>query len=343
MCMYGLVLTNDRASPRLKDASIPAEHMADLYVELLLMTRKMYVECRLVHADLSEYNILYHVDVPPQDDPASGEPSSDPHTPKGHLYLIDVSQSVEHDHPHAFDFLRADLRNVEEFFGRHVRCVGLRRAFGFVTRERLGAGEGTGTREEEEEALLRRWMDERGAGELADDGGDDDDGAWQDGERALAGTSSLAAAAAAAHEDSVFMRSYIPRTLNEVVDPEGDARRLRGDAGIYRDLIVDGYAPEPETARMVRTNGDGGDVGIGIGNGKGGGEARAEGINNGVEEDEEGQDGSSNSQNSGGASGEDDEDGTETGERGTARQPRGHRHEDKEVKKVSVSRCHRRA
>ena len=51
-----------RASPRLKDADIPEAAFSDLYVELMLMTRKMFVECRLVHADLSEYNILYHVD-----------------------------------------------------------------------------------------------------------------------------------------------------------------------------------------------------------------------------------------------------------------------------------------
>ena len=50
-----------------------------------------------MHADLSEYNILYH---------------------KGQLYIIDVSQSVEHDHPHAMDFLRSDCLNITDFFGK---------------------------------------------------------------------------------------------------------------------------------------------------------------------------------------------------------------------------------
>lgn len=54
-------------------------------------------QCRLVHADLSEYNILYH---------------------KGELYIIDVSQSVEHDHPHALEFLRSDCLNITDFFGK---------------------------------------------------------------------------------------------------------------------------------------------------------------------------------------------------------------------------------
>jgi len=79
------------------------------------MLRKMYHECKLVHADLSEYNIPYH---------------------DSHLYIADVSQSVEHDHLHTFDFLRNDVKNVEEYFGRRgVAPLGLRRCFKFVTRE----------------------------------------------------------------------------------------------------------------------------------------------------------------------------------------------------------------
>lgn len=30
----------------------------------------------------------------------------------GDAYIIDVSQSVEHDHPHALEFLRKDCSNV---------------------------------------------------------------------------------------------------------------------------------------------------------------------------------------------------------------------------------------
>lgn len=30
----------------------------------------------------------------------------------GDVYIIDVSQSVEHDHPHALEFLRKDCANV---------------------------------------------------------------------------------------------------------------------------------------------------------------------------------------------------------------------------------------
>lgn len=52
---------------------------------MVLMVRALYQRCRLVHADLSEYNVLVHDNT---------------------LYCIDVSQAVELDHPRAFDFLR---------------------------------------------------------------------------------------------------------------------------------------------------------------------------------------------------------------------------------------------
>ncbi|GAC94686.1 protein kinase [Pseudozyma hubeiensis SY62] len=104
------------ASPRLKDADEmigqDPQEWARLYRELLASVRIMYHECRLVHADLSEYNILYH---------------------EGHLWIIDVSQSVEHDHPRAYDFLRADIGHVDEYFAkRGVQTLGLRRTFEFV-------------------------------------------------------------------------------------------------------------------------------------------------------------------------------------------------------------------
>ena len=77
--------------------------------------RLMYHRCRLVHADLSEYNILFH---------------------EGHLWIIDVSQSVEHDHLHAFDFLREDIAHVDAYFSKHgVETLGLRQTFHFVVKE----------------------------------------------------------------------------------------------------------------------------------------------------------------------------------------------------------------
>lgn len=55
------------------------------------------------------------------------------------LYIIDVSQSVEHDHPHASEFLRKDLANVTDYFGKKgVRVMSLMDLFTFVTDASLG-------------------------------------------------------------------------------------------------------------------------------------------------------------------------------------------------------------
>ncbi|TRM64022.1 RIO1 family-domain-containing protein [Schizophyllum amplum] len=247
------------ASPRLKDASLPASECTPLYVELISIVRTIYQECKLVHADLSEYNILFH---------------------DGHLWIIDVSQSVEHDHPHAFDFLRNDLKNVEDFFGRlGVPCLGLRRAFEFVTKENV-AREG-----EADEDVLRRWMEE----------GPEHGAEAQDGEDAKE---------QASHEDAVFMRSYIPRTLNEVYDPERDVEVLQSGGGkglIYADA-VGLVLPEGENAAVPS-----------------GGAIQEK------DEDEE--------QEEGEADGSGEEDSDEDGEGYEERKPRGHRHEDKDAKK----------
>ena len=68
-----------------------------MYLEVIEKMRILYQECKLVHADLSEYNLLYW---------------------DNKVYIIDVSQSVEHDHPHSLDFLRRDIFNINEFFRR---------------------------------------------------------------------------------------------------------------------------------------------------------------------------------------------------------------------------------
>lgn len=57
----------------------------------------MFTECRLIHADLSEYNMLWH---------------------DGKVVFIDVSQSVEPSHPQGLEFLLRDCTNVSNFFTR---------------------------------------------------------------------------------------------------------------------------------------------------------------------------------------------------------------------------------
>ncbi|KAF6729714.1 Serine/threonine-protein kinase RIO3 [Oryzias melastigma] len=82
-------------APKLKDAMLDSDDMKAAYCQVLHIMQQMYRECHLVHADLSEYNMLWH---------------------QGKVWLIDVSQSVEPTHPHGLEFLFRDCRNVSTFF-----------------------------------------------------------------------------------------------------------------------------------------------------------------------------------------------------------------------------------
>ena len=48
------------AAPRLRDAYLTPVRLRGAYTEMVCIVRTLYQKCRLVHADLSEYNILYH-------------------------------------------------------------------------------------------------------------------------------------------------------------------------------------------------------------------------------------------------------------------------------------------
>lgn len=82
--------------------------------------RKMFQDARLVHADLSEFNMLYVVTASSTYVPLQIKTLGCCNLPLlsacryhgGDAYIIDVSQSVEHDHPHALEFLRKDCSNV---------------------------------------------------------------------------------------------------------------------------------------------------------------------------------------------------------------------------------------
>lgn len=79
------------AAPKLKDAVLTDSKSRTLYRECIEIMWKMYNKCRLVHADLSEYNMLYH---------------------DGSIVVIDVSQAVDRDHCNAMEFLRNDCSNI---------------------------------------------------------------------------------------------------------------------------------------------------------------------------------------------------------------------------------------
>jgi RIO kinase 1 len=180
-------------APRLRDAGIQGHEEWDrCYLEMLSIMWRMYQVCKLVHADLSEYNVLYH---------------------EGHLWVIDVSQSVELNHPRTFEFLRMDIKNVTDFFRRSgVEPIGMRRLFEFITETPIAEGS---TPEQVLEKLRTRPR-----------GGE------------------------AEEEEEVFRQTYIPMTLEDVYDYERDAEMVgRGEGSelVYRELL----APEKKEAPSV--------------------------------------------------------------------------------------------
>ncbi|XP_017152038.1 serine/threonine-protein kinase RIO3 [Drosophila miranda] len=88
---------NHNAAPKLKDARLSAAELSCAYEEIVVAMHKMYNEAKLVHADLSEYNILWF---------------------EGKCWFIDVAQSVEPKHPSALEFLMRDCGNIVNFFER---------------------------------------------------------------------------------------------------------------------------------------------------------------------------------------------------------------------------------
>uniref|UniRef100_A0AAR2LK64 Serine/threonine-protein kinase RIO1 n=1 Tax=Pygocentrus nattereri TaxID=42514 RepID=A0AAR2LK64_PYGNA len=111
--VMGFIGKDDMPAPLLKNAALSESKARELYLQVIQNMRLMYQDARLVHADLSEFNMLYH---------------------NGDAYIIDVSQSVEHDHPHALEFLRKDCSNINDFFQKHnVAVMTVRELFEFVT------------------------------------------------------------------------------------------------------------------------------------------------------------------------------------------------------------------
>lgn len=113
LVMKYLTKGNAQPSPKLRDHPFKdIDEIVHYYQQMLFYMRRMYQKCRLVHADLSEYNSIVHNDK---------------------LYIIDVSQSVEPEHPMALDFLRMDIKNVNDFFSRkHINVYPERLLFKYI-------------------------------------------------------------------------------------------------------------------------------------------------------------------------------------------------------------------
>ncbi|CAN0915680.1 Serine/threonine-protein kinase RIO1 [Linum grandiflorum] len=164
------------AAPRLKDAGLSLDKLRQGYREMILSMRIMYQKCKLVHGDLSEYNILYF---------------------EGHLYIIDVSQSVDLDHPRALDFLREDCVHVSDFFKKHgVAVMNIRELFDFIVDPNIKDDSIDSYLEEVQKTIMSR--DVTAEDDIA---------------------------------DSVFVQAYIPKTLDRVPNAEEVVFQLKSGEG----------------------------------------------------------------------------------------------------------------
>eukprot|EP00095_Tigriopus_kingsejongensis_P006679 snap_masked-scaffold25_size650667-processed-gene-0.0 protein:Tk06679 transcript:snap_masked-scaffold25_size650667-processed-gene-0.0-mRNA-1 annotation:"serine threonine-protein kinase rio3" len=84
-------------APKLKDALMSDGDLKRAYTQVVEGMTRIYEKCQLIHADLSEYNILWH---------------------DQQCWFIDVSQSVEPNHPHGLEFLLRDCTNMTKFFDK---------------------------------------------------------------------------------------------------------------------------------------------------------------------------------------------------------------------------------
>lgn len=188
------------AAPRLKDAEgVDTAGWEDLYTKCVVLMRRMMQQCKLVHGDLSEYNMLYH---------------------DGDICIIDVSQSVESDHPQSLDFLKRDCVNISNYFGKKILqpTVPVKRLFNYIVTPDSSRTQRSSSDDIE---VFRELLRATAAGDF-------------DGEEV---------------DDEVFVQTWIPSNLNQVSDRgslerEVD-RRQRGEEVLYERLLADKTASKP--------------------------------------------------------------------------------------------------
>lgn len=99
LLMMSYVGTQTSPAPMLKDS---AADFQVLFPQVMEDMVTMYQKAKLVHADMSEYNLLYY---------------------RKKAYFVDLGQAVARDHPAADYFLERDVYNLARFFNnKGVKC-----------------------------------------------------------------------------------------------------------------------------------------------------------------------------------------------------------------------------
>jgi RIO kinase 1 len=83
-------------SPMLKNTIL--KEPEEIYKSIINYIDIMFTKAKIVHSDLSEFNILIH---------------------RKKAYIIDLGQGVLLQHPRALDFLKRDIKNIVNFFRKY--------------------------------------------------------------------------------------------------------------------------------------------------------------------------------------------------------------------------------
>lgn len=94
--------SDGRPAPTLKDAKLTEEELSKAWKQIVEMMVKLFRDCDLVHADLSEYNLLWH---------------------ENKVWCIDVSQAVLSTHAMAYKFLWRDCNNIHKVLKYYIKFI----------------------------------------------------------------------------------------------------------------------------------------------------------------------------------------------------------------------------
>lgn len=86
---------NGVPAPLLKDLSVIN---IELFNQIIDAIKKLYNKAKIIHADLSEYNIMVR---------------------NNKIYIIDFGQAVTIEHPMSYEFLLRDIKNIVRFFRKN--------------------------------------------------------------------------------------------------------------------------------------------------------------------------------------------------------------------------------
>lgn len=151
--------------------------------------------------------------------------------------MIDVSQSVEHEHPQSLEFLRKDCNNVVDFFRKHLgpeRVFTVRELFEFVVKDtqtlqselevsevdnKTNIIDDKAEKENDIESLLETYLKK----------------AHEKIKNRPVQTAQMQV------DDEVFKQVYIPQSLTEIVDVESQMKKMsnweESDSQAYKSII----------------------------------------------------------------------------------------------------------